>query len=89
MVTFNPVAAAARAVIAAAAAAGKGVLIKKPLNSGRLDPGGGADLVGRAMRFIFAEPGVSCALIGTLSRDHLALAVAAADQALGNAVRFA
>ncbi len=82
MVTFNPVAAAERPVIAAAAGAGKGVLIKKPLASGHLDTIGGDAPVERAMRFIFAEPGVSSVLVGTLSQDHLADAVSAADRAL-------
>ena len=83
MVTFNPLATAERRVIAEARARAKGVLIKKALNSGHLDAFGAENPVQAAMRCVFAEPGVTSALVGTLSADHLAEAVQAADRALG------
>ncbi|MCH8004764.1 MAG: aldo/keto reductase [Planctomycetes bacterium] len=51
-------------VIAEAARADVGVLIKKGLASGRLDPT-------EAIRFVLETPGVSSLLVGGLSIDHL------------------
>ncbi|HYM30673.1 MAG TPA: aldo/keto reductase, partial [Candidatus Cybelea sp.] len=83
MITLNPGATADRAVAAAARQAGKGVLVKKALDSGNLVSSG--DPVRQAMELIFAEPGVSCVVIGTLSAEHLAHDVAAARQAIERA----
>lgn len=51
-------------IIAEAARADVGVLIKKGLASGRLDPT-------EAIRFVLETPGVSSLLVGGLSIDHL------------------
>jgi aryl-alcohol dehydrogenase-like predicted oxidoreductase len=59
-------------VIAEAAARDVGVVVKKGLASGRLDP---AD----SIRFVLDTPGVGSLLIGSLSLDHLRADVAAAD----------
>jgi aryl-alcohol dehydrogenase-like predicted oxidoreductase len=66
MVTFNPEADNERAVIREARRLGRGVLVKKALNSGHR-----ADSLQDNMDFVFAEPGVSAAIIGTLNPDHL------------------
>ena len=47
-----------------------GVVVKKPLASGRLDPG-------EALRFVLSEPGVASAVVGTLSLDHMRANLAA------------
>jgi aryl-alcohol dehydrogenase-like predicted oxidoreductase len=65
-------------VIRAAHAAGKGALIKKGLLSGYLD-GAESDPVRAALQLIYAEPGVSSVVIGTLNPAHLQANVAAAE----------
>lgn len=53
---------------------GKGVLIKKALASGHLVPGDDAtadDPVQASFNFVFAHPGVSSAVIGTINPGHL------------------
>ena len=47
----------------------KGVLIKKALASGHIPDSG--DPVGRSFRMIFAHPGVSSAIVGTINPQHL------------------
>lgn len=47
----------------------KGVLIKKALASGHIPTTG--DPVGESFRMIFAHPGVSSAIVGTISLQHL------------------
>ncbi len=54
-------------VLRAAAAQNKGMLIKKALQSGHLKEGN----VEEALRFIFAQPGVSGAIVGTINPAHL------------------
>ena len=51
-------------VIAEAAAADVGVVVKKGLAAGHLDPA-------EAVRFVLATPGVGSLLVGTLSLEHL------------------
>ena len=58
-------------VVAEAGAAGCGVMIKKALASGTGDP---ADL-----RWVAAQPGVSCIVVGTINPDHLTQNVEAAS----------
>jgi aryl-alcohol dehydrogenase-like predicted oxidoreductase len=60
-------------VLAEAAAAGVGVIVKKGLRSGALDPAA-------AIRFVLERPEVSSLLIGSLSLDHMARNVAEATQ---------
>ncbi len=63
MVEYHPDSRALEPVIAAAAEQGVGVLVKKGLASGRLDP---AD----AIRFVLADPGVTSMVIGGLNAEH-------------------
>lgn len=65
MLAYNRADRSQRPVIDAAMRAGKGVLIKKPLDSGHDgDPGA-------ALAAIAAEPGIDSAIVGTVNRDHL------------------
>lgn len=52
-------------VLQAAEKAGKGVLVKKALQSGH------ATAVAESFRFVFSQPGVSSVVIGTISPAHL------------------
>lgn len=72
MVTYNPVQVEEKAVITAAHQQNKGVLIKKALASGHINTLPGQDPVCEALNFIFQEPGVSSAILGTLNAKHLA-----------------
>lgn len=58
-------------VLAEAAAAGVGVIIKKPLASGRLPPG-------EALAFVLRAPAVASAVVSTLKLEHLRADLAAA-----------
>ena len=69
-------------VIRAAHAAGKGVLIKKGLLSGYLSDLTEVDPVRAALQLLYAEPGVSSIVIGTLNPNHLQANVAAAESVL-------
>ena len=69
-------------VIRAAHAAGKGVLIKKGLLSGYLSDLTEVDPVHAALQLLYAEPGVSSIVIGTLNPNHLQANVAAAESVL-------
>ncbi len=60
-------------VIAQAAAAGVGVVVKKGLASGHLS-------AGDAIRFVLANPGVSSMLVGSLSLEHLEENVRGSDE---------
>lgn len=73
MVTYNTGATADVEVIDLAHAQGKGVLIKKALNSGHAvaDATASADPVQANMNFIFAHPGVSAVIVGTINPAHL------------------
>ncbi|MDG4585395.1 MAG: aldo/keto reductase, partial [Candidatus Competibacter sp.] len=82
MATYNLSEREELAVIRAARAAGKGVLVKKGLHSGYLDRAAGIDPVRASMDLIFAEPGVSSVVVGTLNPAHLRANVAAAEEAL-------
>ncbi len=57
-----------RPVLQRAAQLGKGVLVKKGLNSGRLQ---GPEGVRQALEFIFGQPGVSSVIVGTINPAHL------------------
>lgn len=80
MVTYNPRQLEELPVIHAAQAAGKGVLIKKGLLSGHLDHLADADPVLASLRLIYAEPGVSSVVVGTLNPVHLQANVAAVER---------
>lgn len=84
MVTYNLAHHAELPVIRAAQTAGKGVLIKKGLLSGHLDSDlSTADPILAALRLIYAEPGVSSLVIGTLNPAHLRANVVAVGQVAG------
>lgn len=70
-------------VIARAARAGMGVLIKKALDSGHaaLAQGPGTDPVAAALRLVLGTPGVSSAVVGTISPEHLRADIRAAQSA--------
>lgn len=84
MVTYNLSERAEWPVIRAARAAGKGVLVKKGLRSGHLDRAMGIDPVRASMALIFAEPGVSSVVVGTLNPAHLRANAAAVERALAD-----
>ncbi len=67
MVTCNPAHQEELPVLRAADLRMRGVLIKKALQSGHIEAGG----VEEAMKFIFAQPGVSSVIVGTITPDHL------------------
>ena len=64
------------------------MLVKKGLMSGRLrdgiDVASDGDPIDAAMRFIYAAPGVSSAIVGTINIDHLRSDVEAATRALAS-----
>jgi aryl-alcohol dehydrogenase-like predicted oxidoreductase len=80
MATCNPGYPDELPVLAAAAEQGKGVLIKKGLQSGHI---GGADGVEESMRFVFSQPGVSSMIVGTINPQHLADNVTMLEKILG------
>lgn len=72
MVTYNPWYRDEEAVLDAAATAGTAVFLKKALGSGWF--GGEAppeDPVGHALRFAFAHPATTAAIVGTINPLHL------------------
>lgn len=73
MVTYNHDHRAEEPVIDECQRLNKGVLLKKALASGHLCNAGtpGIDPVEANMRFVFAHPGVSSAIIGTINLQHL------------------
>ncbi len=76
MVTYNPSEREELPVLAAAADANKGVLIKKGLQSGHA-----AD-VEASLRFIFSQPGIGSVIVGTINPEHLADNARAMEQVL-------
>jgi aryl-alcohol dehydrogenase-like predicted oxidoreductase len=66
-------------VLQAAARAGKGVLIKKGLMSGHIS---GDQGVRASMQHVFAQPGVSSMIVGTINPQHLRANVAVLAQVL-------
>lgn len=81
MVTYNLDYRDEQPVVDYCRAHNKGLLIKKAFASGHLCDKG-ADPVQQSMNFIFAQPGISSAIVGTINPTHLAANVAAAEQAL-------
>lgn len=71
MATCNPVDTHDLPVIEAAHRAGKGVLVKKGLQSGHADSAVGGCGVEQSMRYVFSHPGVSSMIVGTINPAHL------------------
>ena len=76
MVTLNPASTDDLPVIARAQALGKGVLIKKALNSGHGD-------VQSSLEFIYRQAGVTSVIIGSITPAHLRDNIEAALRASG------
>lgn len=81
MVTHNLAYQDELPVIDAAAASGKGVLIKKPLASGHAVSQSDHPIA-ESFRVILGHPGVSSLVVGTIDPHHLAQNVEAASRAL-------
>lgn len=82
MVTCNPLERGQLPVLVEAARTGKGVLIKKALDSGHLRQFASPDPVEYALRYVFGQPGVGSVVLGTINPDHLRHNVAAAERVL-------
>jgi aryl-alcohol dehydrogenase-like predicted oxidoreductase len=67
-------------VLQSAADQGKGVLVKKGLQSGHV---AGQHAVQDAMKFVFEQPGVSSMIVGTINPEHLRSNVDDLDVVLG------
>lgn len=72
MTTYNMDDTSQSAVLDKALEIGKGILVKKALESGH------APNVASALRFVLDHPAVSSAIVGTINEDHLRANVAAA-----------
>lgn len=64
-------------VVAEAGASGVGVIVKKGLGSGRLDPAA-------SIEFVLGNPSVTCVVVGGLSLDHIRANVKVAVRATGS-----
>ncbi|MFJ4372892.1 aldo/keto reductase [Pseudomonas japonica] len=82
MVTYNLNEQAERPVLDYAAAHGKAILVKKALASGHVCLSPGIDPVKASFELLFAHPGVSSAIVGTINPLHLAHNVATVAQVL-------
>ena len=80
MLTLNLETRAEAAVADACDRLGTGVLVKKPLASGHLPAGGEQRFVRDSMRLVLGQRGVSAAVTGTLSPQHLRSNVQAARE---------
>lgn len=82
MVTYNLTHADEEPVLDFAAQHNKGILLKKALASGHICTHAGEDPVQASFNYIFAHPGVTSAIIGTINPEHLRSNVAAAEKAI-------
>lgn len=71
-------------VIARAYELNKGVVIKKGLQSGHADKSAGGGGVEQAFSYIFAHPGVSSVIVGTINPEHLRQNVCISNTIFGN-----
>lgn len=83
MVTYNLNEQAERPVLDYAAEHGKAILVKKALASGHICLAPGVDPVQASFELLFAHPGVSSAIVGTINPLHLAHNVATVARILG------
>ncbi|MFT5471516.1 MAG: aryl-alcohol dehydrogenase-like predicted oxidoreductase [Verrucomicrobiales bacterium] len=75
MAAYNPWHTEEEPVLDAAAAAGRAVLVKKALGSGWLGQESGkskAEQVAESFEFIFAHPGATAVIVGTINPENLA-----------------
>ncbi|CAM3787340.1 aldo/keto reductase [Parendozoicomonas haliclonae] len=80
MVTWNLNEQGEREVLDYAARHGKSILVKKALASGHL--AAGEDPVQKSMDFVFAHPGVTSAVLGTINPKHMEQNVQAVRQVI-------
>ncbi len=80
MATYNPVYTDELPVLERAAELGKGVVIKKGLQSGH------AESIEQALAFVFAQRAVHSAIVGTINPKHLRDNVAAVERILAEQV---
>ena len=81
MATYNPTHTEELPVLLRAAELGKGILIKKGLQSGHADTSAGGTGVEQALRFVFAQP-VHSVVVGTINPQHLKHNVAIVERVL-------
>ncbi|MFK0086211.1 aldo/keto reductase [Pseudomonas sp. NPDC090755] len=84
MVTYNLNEQAERPVLDYAAEHGKAILVKKALASGHACLNPDVDPVRASFELLFAHPGVSSAIVGTINPVHLAQNVATVAAVLGS-----
>jgi len=89
MLTYNRRELSELPAIRAAYAANKGILIKKALQSGHLPDAAQPDSLQAALQFVYAEPGVGSAVIGTLDKDHLRKNVTGVERILAENAKTA
>lgn len=85
MVAYNLEYRYERPVIDRALSQSKGILVKKALNSGRACLTPGTDPVEASLQLIFAHPGVTSAIVGTIDPAHLEQNVQIATRVLAQA----
>ncbi|WP_312934271.1 aldo/keto reductase [Pseudomonas sp.] len=83
MVTYNLTEQGERPVLDYAAEHGKAILVKKALASGHVCLSPGVDPVRASFELLFAHPGVSSAIVGTINPLHLAHNAATVARILG------
>ncbi len=81
MATYNPLHTEELPVLERAAQLGKGILIKKGLQSGHADAAAGGSGVEQALRFVFEHP-VHSVVVGTINPEHLKQNVAIIERVL-------
>ena len=81
MATYNPLHTEELPVLERAAQLGKGILIKKGLQSGHADAAAGSG-VEQALRFVFEHP-VHSVVVGTINPEHLKQNAAIIERVLG------
>ncbi|MDO6514991.1 aldo/keto reductase [Neptuniibacter sp. 2_MG-2023] len=82
MVTYNLDHTEEEPVLDYAAQNNKGILLKKALASGHICAASNGDSVQASFDYIFAHPGVTSAIIGTINPEHLRSNVKAAEKAI-------
>lgn len=82
MATCNLSDASDLPVIDVAHRLGKGVLVKKALESGHADRTAGGAGVEASLRYVFSRPGVSAVTVGTINPGHLRDNVAVTERVL-------